>query len=139
MKLPLDIYEEMPRAMKAYLNAYGWHFNKKAYEHAVHGMKKKSTVSDKTESVEIMTKEQIEDLLVKNNVKLEHGEMYDAAYVWMMGKADYLKSSIADEAHLALYVKDVLDDIDGSDEVPFRSWLQKCIAMGKPIEWEDLL
>lgn len=137
--LPLDIYDDMPRAMKVYLNSYGFHFNKKAYELAVRQMKRKSAATDKEEPVEPYTKDQIEDLLVKNNIKLEGGEMYDAAYVATMCKADYLKSSVPDEMHLAMYVKDTLDDIDGSDELPFRFWLQKCVAMGKPIEWESLL
>lgn len=136
---PLDIYDDMPPAMRIYLTNYGWHFNKKAFECAVGQMKRKNPASGKAERIEPWNKEQVEELLVKHGVTLEHGEMYDAAYQANWCKADLYKSSVADEAHVALFVKDTLDDIDGSDELPFRYWLQKCIALGKPIEWEDLL
>lgn len=136
---PLDIYDELPPAMRQYISNYGFHFSKRAYECAIKGMKRKSTVTGKEERVEPMTKDQVEEMLNKYGVKVENGKMYDACYVLMMGKADYLKSSIPDEQHLAMYVKDVLDDVDGSDELPFRFWLQKCVAMGEPIEWEDMM
>lgn len=137
--LPLDIYDDMPSGMRIYIQNYGFHFNKKAFECAVKQMKHHSLVSGKNEQLEPYSKDQVEDLLASNGIKLEGGEMYDATYVACMCKAGYLKSSVPDEAHLAKYVKDTLDDIDGSDELPFRFWLQKCVAMGKPIEWESLL
>lgn len=136
---PLDMYDEMPRAMRFYLNNYGFHFNKKAFEYAVKGMKRKNPASGKTEPIEAWTKEQVEELLAKNNVRLENCVMYDAAYQANWCKADLYKSSVPDEAHVALFVKDTLDDIDGSDELPFRYWLQKCVAMGEPVDWEDLV
>lgn len=137
--IPLDIYEEMPRGMRAYLNNYGWHFSKRAFEYAVKGMRKKSAVSGKVEPIEAWTKEQVEDMLVKNNVKLENNIMYDATYQANWCKADLFKSSVVDEAHVALFVKDTLDDVDGSDELPFRYWLQKRIATDEPVDWEELL
>lgn len=137
--LPLDIYEDMPSGMKAYIANYGFHFNKKAFEVAVKGMKKKSQVSDKAEQIEAWTKDQVEDMLMRYGIKLENNIMYDATYQANWCKADLFKSSVPDEAHVALFIKDTLDDIDGSDELPFRYWLQKCIALGCPIDWEELL
>ena len=137
--LPLDIYEDMPPAMKKYINAYSWHFNKKAFECAVAQMKRKNPASGKLESIEPWTKEQVEEMLVKHGVTLENCVMYDAAYQANWCKADLLKSSVPDESHVALFVKDTLDDIDGSDELPFRYWLTKCVALGMPVDFEDLM
>lgn len=130
----LDIYDDMPSAMKRYISHFGFHFNKKAFEHAVKDMRTKDG-----RAIEPYTKEQCEQLLQRYSVQLENNTLYDAAYVINMGKADYYKSSITDDQHLALYVKDVLDDPDGSDELPFRFYLQKCIALGTPIDFEDLM
>lgn len=138
-QIPLDIYEDMPRAMKAYINHFGWHFNKKAFECAVSQMKRKNPTTGKLEPIEPWTKEQVEDVLVKHGVKLENCILYDAAYVANMVKADYYKSSVPDEAHLALFVKDYIDDPDGVDDLPFRFWVRKGEAMGMPVDFEDLM
>jgi hypothetical protein len=39
-----------------------------------------------------------------------------------MGNNDFLGSSIIDEKHLAMYVKDVIDDEDGYDGIVFNRW-----------------
>lgn len=136
---PLDIYDDMPQAMRAYISNYGFHFNKKAFRCAVKQMKRKNPTTGKTEPIESWDKEQVEELLAKNGVKLDNNIMYDAAFVANMAKADYYKSSITDEQHLALFVKDYLDDPDASDETAFRRWLATMVGNGMPIEWEDLL
>ena len=128
----------MPHAMKVYLSQYGFHFNKKAFDYAVKQMKKANS-SGKLEAIDPWTKDEVCELLEKNNVKLDNDILYDAAYQANWCKAYLFKSSVPDEAHVALFVKDTLDDVDGSDELPFRYWLQKCVALGKPIDFEDLL
>lgn len=135
----LDIYDDMPYAMYKYISQNGFHFNKKACSYAVSRMKRKNPNSNKLEPIEPWHKEQVEDLLSRNGVTLTDSIMYDHVYVANMAKADYYKSSLPDEAHIALFVKDTLEDVDGSDELPFRYWLQRCIAMGEPVEFEDLL
>lgn len=137
--LPLDIYDDMPSSMKRYISQYGFHFTKKAFECAVKQMKRKNPATGKEEPIEPWSKEQVEEMLVKYGVTLENAVMYDAAYQANWCKADLYKSSVPDDAHVALFVKDTLDDIDGSDELPFRYWLQKCVAMGMPVDFEDLL
>lgn len=137
--IPLDIYDDMPPAMKAYISNYGFHFSKKACECAVKGMKKKSPATGKLEPIEAWNKEQVEGLLSKNGVRLENAKMYDFVFVANMCKADYYKSSITDEQHLALFVKDYIDDPDASDETAFRRWLATMIGNGEPIEWEDMM
>ena len=137
--VPLDIYDDMPRAMQAYISNYGWNFNKRACEYAVSLMRKKGGGSEEGEPIEPWTKEQVDKLLKKYGLQLENDVLHNATYVCNMALADYYKSSIPDEVHLAMYVKDVLDDVDGTDEMPFRSWVQKMLALRKPIEWEDMM
>ena len=137
--LPLDIYDDMPRFMKAYVAHFGWHFTKKAFNYAVKHMMHKNPASGKMEAIEPWDKEQVEELLKSNGVKLDNCVMYDHVYVANMAKADYYKSSIPDEAHLALFVKDYLDDPDGASDIAFRTWVQKGISLGTPVDFEELI
>lgn len=73
----------------------------------------------KTRKLEAMKKDEVEELLKKYGIKLEKDAGYDCVYVANMAKADYYKSSIADESHLALFVKDYIDDPDGYEGLPF--------------------
>lgn len=125
--------------MKAYLRHYGWHFNKKACEYAVKMMKRKNPASGKVERIEPYTKEQVEELLAKYGVTIDDTSTYDFVFVANMCKADYLKSSIPDEAHLALYIKDVLDDVDADDGVTMRRWYATMVANGMGVDWADIL
>lgn len=129
----------MPEAMRDYLDNYGWHFNKKACDYAVSGMEKRTSDQNRSEKVGPWSKQQVEQLLERENVKLENNKLYDFVYVANMAKADYYGSSIEDERHLALFVKDTIDDIDASPESAFRTWLAKMVGNGEPLEWEDLL
>lgn len=101
---PLDIRDRRPEEMEAYLSNFGWHFNKKMCEFAVSLMKKLNPSTGKKERIEPISKEKVDELLTRYGIKLENNALYDYVYVANMGKADYLKSSIPDEAHLALYI-----------------------------------
>lgn len=126
----LDIYDERPTSMKRYLKYYGEHFNKKLCDFAVSKMKHgKSPVS----------KEKVDEILAKHSINLKHNELYDYVYVYNMGNNDFMGSSIMDEKHLALYVKDVIDDEDGYDGIVFNRWYADTVIQGIPIEWEDML
>ena len=138
-KVALDIYDDIPREMRKYLQYYGWHFNKRACEYAVGMMKRKNPASGKIEKIEPYTKDQVEDMLQKYNVTIEDTSNYDFVFVANMGKADYFKSSIPDEQHLAMYVKDVLDDPDAGDGVTMRRWYATMTANGVGVDWADLL
>ena len=61
-------------------------------------------------------------ILAKHSINLKHNELYDYVYVYNMGNNDFMGSSIMDEKHLALYVKDVIDDEDGYDGIVFNRW-----------------
>ena len=54
-------------------------------------------------------------------------------------KADYMGSSIIDEQHVALFIKDYVDDKDGYSELPFTRFYADCIGSGCPIDWGDML
>lgn len=138
--MPLDMYDiYMPPGMRSYQRAYGMNFNKKACDFAVKEMKRLNPATGKKERIEPMTKEQVEDLLQKYNVKLEHNKGHNFVFVANMIKADYWKSSIDDEQHLAKMVKDIIDDTDNPGGNVFRKWLADCDAKEIVVDWEELL
>lgn len=135
----LDIYEPLPRAMRRYLSHNGWHFNSLALSFAVKSMRRKNTATGKMERIEMLDKDDVDTLLTAQGVKLENAVGLDYVYVANMAKADYWKSSIEDEKHMALFVKDTIDDTDAADGQIMRRWYADMVAQGQPIEWEELL
>lgn len=131
--ISFDIWDNVPRDMRAYLQNYGMNFNKKACDFAV------SLMKDKNGKVTPITKEKFEELMNKYNIKLENDNGYNGVYTLNMAKADYYGSSIQNEQQLAQFVKDFLDDVDGSPEKPFRYFYSMCMANGVVIEWSDIL
>lgn len=138
-RIPLDVYDIQPRPMMKYKANNGWHFNECAAKYAVSLMMKKNPVNGKTEPIEPMTAKQVDELLTKHAVKLEHSTGCDYVYVANMCKADYLGSSIIDEKHMALYIKDVIDDVDAPDGTVMRQWYAKMVADGQPVPWAYFL
>jgi hypothetical protein len=126
----LDIYDDRPTSMKRYLKYFGQHFNKKLCDLAVSKMKHGKNP---------VPKEKVDEVLDKYNISLDNNELYDYVYVYNMGNNDFLGSSIVDEKHLALYVKDVIDDEDGYDGIVFNRWYADTVTSGIPIEWEEML
>lgn len=121
-------------AFEEYTDQYGCHFNKMLYEWAV------SMMTDRNgKSVTPMTKEQVSEWLRTNGVTLKNDKGYDAAYVLAMAKADYWGSSISDDAHLALFVRDYIDDPDGAKSKAFDHFVVDCRAKGEPIFWDDMM
>ena len=126
----LDIYDDRPTSMKRYLKYYGQHFNKKLCDFAVSKMQHgKSPIS----------KDKVDEVLDRYNVNLQNNELYDYIYVYNMGNNDFMGSSILDEKHLALYVKDVIDDKDGYDGIVFNRWYADTVTQGIPIEWDEMV
>lgn len=130
-----EIYEDKPAAMRAYLANYGWHFNKAMQEWAV------SMMRDRTgAAIKPYTKETLETLLKTYGIELKTPHWYDALYVANMCKADFLGSSITDEAHLARFVADYISDKDGYEGQAFvRFYADCCVKDGCTIYWEDML
>ena len=130
----LDHYEDMPREMRAYLKAYGWHFNKALCEGAVSKM-----TNREGKPVQMMSKEEVSELMKQYNIKLKNDVGYDAVYVFCMAMADYLGSSLTDKQHVAMYVRDYLDDPDGTSTRALDEYVGRCIGAGTPVMWEDVL
>ena len=86
-----------------------------------------------------MDKDKTEEFLKKYNVVLPDVKGYDHVYELNSARADYFKSSIPDEPHLALYVKDVIVDVDGYPSMPFTRFYADCIAKSDMPSWEDVL
>ncbi len=134
MKQRLDTYDTMPKAMKAYLSNYGWHFNKKLCEWAISMMRDRNKAK-----LPLVEKDKVESMLKQHGVEITTDKMYDAMYVLHMAKADFMGSSIADEAHLAKYVGDYINDPDGYDGIALTRFYADCMGKGIGIEWEDVL
>lgn len=138
-RIPLDLYDEIPEEMAAYLRHNGWHFNHKACMYAVAAMRKKNPASGRMDKIDVMEKEQVDAMLTKYGVTLENNVGYDYVFVANDGKAKFHKSSVADEQRLALYVKDVIDDEMAGDGEVMRKWDAERISRGEPIEWGEIL
>lgn len=117
-----------------YIEENGWHFNMKACEDAVRYLRKKGATG-KPEPIEPWTREQVDALLQKHGVKLENAVGYDHVYVANMLKSDSFKGSIPDEAHLALGIKEAIDDIDAADGEIMACWYVKMIKRRIPVDW----
>lgn len=139
MRKSLDTYDVLPEAMRRYLSQNGFHFNKAAFDKAMRMMKRVNPSTGKVERINPIPKEDVEAFLSANGIELENDIMYDAAYVYNLEYTRSWGSALEDDRHLARRVKDVLDDPNGSDEQPFRNWLQMQVAMGHPVDWEELL
>lgn len=133
----LTQYDEMPREMMMYLRQYGPHFNRKLCEFAVSNMYKKT--NGKEQKIVPYTKEEANNLLMAYGVEVKNAQLYDAAFVASMCKADFLGSSVIDEHHVALYIKDVIDDVDAPDGLVFNRWYADCCYSGIAIDWEEML
>jgi len=133
----LDYKDKFPSGMEEYLSMYGWHFSKRMCEWASSKMYK--SVGGRKEYIEPYTKEKLDSMLGAYGIRLQNAKGYDAVYIANMCKADFLGSSIKSEDALVFYVKDVIDDPDGYEGMPFTRFYADCIGSGTPIPWEDVL
>ena len=118
---------------------YDLNFSKRACEYAVQMMYKKNEKTGQVEKLKPWTKEQVEELLQKQNVKLERNVHYNHVFVLNDGRARLYKSSVADEKQLAQYVKDVIDAVDDAPGNIFRRWLVSMEGNGLPVDWEAMI
>lgn len=137
-KVPLDIYDEMPRPMKRYLAHFGWHFNKAACIYAISKMWKEDA-NGKKYKIEVRSKEQIDDFLKKYGVELKNTNLYDYVYYFHTVLADLHGVSIDDDRHIALQVKAVIDDADNPGGNVFTHWYWDMVHKGLGVEFDDFL
>lgn len=139
-RIPLDMYDEdLPEGMRRYLRYHGWHFTKKACDFAVDLLRKKNANTGKMEKIEKLTKEQVDAMLTKHNISLDNA--YDYGYVYLANKlkATLFKSSIPDEQHFVLCIKDIMEDSQAGDGELMRKWDAEMTSRGIPIEWDDIV
>ena len=122
-----------------YMEHYKGHFSKKMAEWAISMMERKDEETGKPKGITPYTIEEVEAMIAPFRNKIGEKCIYDAWYVANMAKADYLGSSLADKAHVALYVKDTLCDPDGEPEMVFACFRAKCDVKRIPIYWERML
>ena len=133
MRTALDTYDDMPKYMRKYLQNYGWHFNKALCNYAISLMVKHG------KKVEPLSKEYIDKVLHQNNITLTKNVGSDYIFVANMCKADYYGSSVPDEKHFALYIKDTIEDEDAADGTTMRRWYATMVANGIMIDWEEFI
>ena len=134
----LTRYDDIPESMIQYLRYNGPHFNKKLLEFALSKMYKVDNMGRK-KPIPVYTKEQVQNLLNSNNIRLQNDQLYDSTYVANMCKADFYGSSISDDSHMALYIKDTIDDPDGYDGIVFNRWYADMCYKGIPVDWEEMI
>lgn len=133
MRTALDMYDDLPKSMRKYLMHNGWHFNKSLCNFAVSLMRKNGKRLDP------ISKENVDKLLEQNKIQLDNNVGYDYVFVANMCKADYYGSSITDDKHVALYIKDTIDDEDAADGTTMRRWYATMVANGIMVDWDDTL
>ena len=133
------MFDGIPEDAYRYLGNYGFHFNKKACEFAVSMMSKRDAGTEKSVPQDMVSKEDVDAMLVKHGINLDNDCMYDATYVANMLMSDMYKSALPDEQHLALGIKDLIDDIDQRDGYLFVRWYSNVLYNGNPIDWSTLV
>ena len=131
---PLDMYDTMPEEQRAYYMNFGKHFNEKMCRFAVGMMRDR-----KGNKIEMTKKDDLERKLKENGISIENNVMYDGSYVFSMCMSDFMGSSIEDEKHALLYVKDYIDDPDAADGQVFTRFYASCVNAGIPIDWSEML
>lgn len=130
----LTQYDEKPKAMVNYLRYNGPHFNQSLLDFAVSKMTKRGGIK-----IVPIKKEEVDMKLKATNTQLINNQLYDYVFVANMCRADYLGSSVPnDDVHLCLYIKDVIDDPDGYDGLPFNRWYADMCRKGIVINWEEM-
>lgn len=136
-KADLTQYDIKPEGLINYLRYNGPHFNKELHDFAVSKMK--VLQNGKEVTLTPYTKEQVDNILNQNGVKLENNQLWDYMYVANMCKADFLGSSIPNHIYVAKYIKDVIDDVDGYDGIVFNRWYADMCRKGIVIDWEEMI
>ena len=123
-----------PSAKEMYIAEMGWHFNEKACQYAVQYLKDRNN-----KPIKPYSKEEVDELLKKQNVTLEKNKGWDYVYVANMAKSDMDGSPLADDKSIANYIKIVIDDADAADGEIMGCWYVKMIFRHIPVDWAMFL
>ena len=75
-------------------------------------------------------------LLQSHKIELKGAKLYDAVYIANWCKSIFYGSSIADEKHFVLFLKDVFEK---ELHLVFNRWYADMAKLGIPIEWKDMI
>lgn len=125
MKEDYTEYDIKPEEFLNYLRYYGPHFNKKLCDFACKQLPKRE-----------FTREKLDLLLQSNNVELKNSKLYDYVYVANWGRNIFYGSSLSDERHFVLFLKDIFDK---ESDLIFNRWYADMAKQGIPIDWEDMI
>ena len=123
-----------PSAKEMYIAEMGWHFNDKACQYAVQYLKDRNN-----KPIKPYSREEVDELLKKQNVTLEKNKGWDYVYVANMAKSDMDGSPLADDKSIANYIKIVIDDADAADGEIMGCWYVKMIFRHIPVDWAMFL
>lgn len=125
MKEDLTEYDIKPEAFVNYLRYYGSHFNKKLCEFACKHL-----------SCKDYTKEKLDQLLKSYNITIKNAQLHDIVYIANWCKSIFYGSSISDEKHFVLFLKDIFEK---ESDLIFNRWYADMAKKGIAIEWEDMM
>lgn len=123
-----------PSAKEMYIAEMGWHFNERACQYAVQYLKDRNN-----KPIKPYSKEDVDEMLKKQNVTLEKNKGWDYVYVANMAKSDMDGSPLADDKSIANYIKIVIDDADAADGEIMGCWYVKMIFRHIPVDWAMFL
>lgn len=125
MQQDLTDYDIKPKEFINYLRYYGPHFNKKLCQFACKYLSKCN-----------YTKERLDTLLKQHNIELKNAKMHDYVYLANWCESTLCGSSISDEKHFVLFLKDIFDK---EEHLIFNRWYADMSRLGIPIDWEEML
>ena len=133
MTRDMDQWMQTP-SKEMYLAEMGWHFNEKACKDAVQYLKDRNN-----KPIKPYSKEEVDEMLKRQNVTLEKTKGWDYVYVANMAKSDMDGSPLADDKSIANYVKIVIDDADAAEGEVMGCWYVKMIFRHIPVDWAMFL
>lgn len=71
-----------------------------------------------------------------HNIVIDDCPIYDVMYVANWARATLLGSSLADEKHVMLFVKDIMEK---EGDLVFNRWYADMARKGVQISWEDMI
>ena len=75
-------------------------------------------------------------LLQAGKITIPNAKLHDAVYVANWCKSTFFGSSISDEKHLILFIKDIFEK---ESDLVFNRWYADMAKLGIPVEWEDMI
>ena len=118
-------YDVKPKEFINYLRYYGQHFNKNLCEFACSRL-----------SYNGYTKEKLDQLCQTYKINIPNQELYDIVYIANWCRSVFYGSSIEDEKHLLLFIKDIFDK---ESKLIFNRWYADMAKSGIPIDWEKMV